>query len=185
MKEIMVIFQEFLIFQIFGGKVIDGIPILTNAGVVEYKGIELSLNIPVYKFLNLYTSFSYSDNKYVDFKGEDWNGEFNYSGNVVAGYPNYLIYLSLDFNYKNLTMIFEERGVGRQFIDPSNKFTIEPYFITNVIFNYEFKNFQLKGGVYNVSNTLYNQFGYISDKNEPLFIPAAERNFFLGLGLNF
>jgi len=180
-----VYYMNFRDALVFGGKVIDGIPILTNAGIVEYKGIELSLNVPIYKFLNLYSSFSYSNNKYIDFKGEDWNGQFDYSGNVVAGYPNYLIYLSLDFNYKSLTIIFEERGVGKQFIDPSNRFTIEPYFITNTIFNYEFKNFQLKGGIYNVFNKIYNQFGYISDSNEPLFIPAAERNFFLGLGLNF
>jgi len=169
---------------VFGGKVIDGVPILTNAGVVEYKGIELSFNIPIYNFINLYSALSYTDNKYIDFKGEDWNGSFDYSGKNVAGIPNYLIYTSVEFNYKNFNFIFEERGVGKQYIDPSNNFTIEPYFISNIILNYNFKSISLKLGIYNVFNELYNQFGYI-DNNEPLYIPAAERNIFFGIGLNF
>ncbi|MEO0143350.1 MAG: TonB-dependent receptor [candidate division WOR-3 bacterium] len=169
---------------VFGGKVIDGIPILTNAGLVEYKGVEFEINVPIYKFLRLYSSFAYNNNKYIEFKGEDWNGSFDYSGNVVAGYPNYLFYLSFEANYKGLDFIFEERGVGKQYIDPANKFTIEPYFISNVIINYSFKNISLKLGIYNLFNKLYNQFGYVED-GEPLFIPASERNYFIGLGLNF
>ncbi len=51
---------------VFGGKVIEG--------------IELSLNVPIYKFLKFYSAFSYSNNKYIDFKREDWSEIFDYSG---------------------------------------------------------------------------------------------------------
>ncbi|MEO0202265.1 MAG: TonB-dependent receptor [candidate division WOR-3 bacterium] len=170
---------------VFGGKLIDGIPILTNAGLVEYKGVELELDFLVHKTFRIYSSFAYNNNKYIEFRGEDWNGPFDYSGNVVAGYPNYLLYLSLEANYKDLSLIFEERVIGKQYIDPKNEFTIEPYFVSNVIVNYNFKNILLKFGAYNVFNNLYNQFGYVGDNGEPLFIPASERNYFIGFGLSF
>ncbi len=168
---------------VYGGQVVDGVPILTNAGRTEHKGIELSTSVRIFPYLTFIVSGAYSDNRYVDFKGEDWYGRFDYSGNKVSHFPEYIVNAILQFETEDLFSAVILRSVGKQYIDPQNRYTISPYTVLDMVISYTFGNAKLIFKGSNLTNTLYNVFGYYD--GQPLYIPGAERNFFAGMEISF
>ncbi len=155
-----------------------GNTIMTNVDKSYRFGLEGSAAFQFNRYFALDFNFALSQNKilnyvdYVDNYDADWNylGQIeNHIGTDAASHvpttdisfsPNIIGGLNLKVTPINhLDIIFQEKYVGRQFIDNTSTLSrsLDPYFVSNVVINYEWKQTLFKDLNFNLSvNNIFN-----------------------------
>jgi iron complex outermembrane receptor protein len=171
-----------------------------NAGRTLHQGVELVLKLDLLSWLKLTTNFSYADNHFVDFSADSlgWSGGggiADFSGKVLPCYPAYQSKGELQLNYHHLQTWLQLSYTGKQYIDLMNTeaAAINPAIVLNWGLKIKFPKIwqkyalELELRIYNVTNTLYESFGYnYYDEDPPYppyrvdaYWPAATRNYYL------
>ncbi|MBE6346011.1 MAG: TonB-dependent receptor [Lentimicrobiaceae bacterium] len=147
-----------------------GNTIMTNVDKSYRLGLEGSAAFQFNRYFALDFNFALSQNKilnyvdYVDNYDADWNylgqiennlgtTDISFSPNIIGG-----------FNFKvtpinHLDIVFQEKYVGRQYIDNTSTLSrsLDPYFVSNVNINYEWKQTLFKDLNFNLSvNNIFN-----------------------------
>ena len=187
-----------------------GNTIMMNVDKSYRFGIEGSFAYQANRYFGLDFNIALSQNKIIDFidytdlYDEDWNylgqSTTNLGTTDISFSPNIISGLNLRVSpVKNLDIVFQEKYVGRQYIDNTSSLSrsLDPHFISNVNFNYEWKqqlfktlNFNL--AINNIFNSKYcsNSWVYRADVGgneyiEDGYFPQAGINFMFGLIIEF
>lgn len=147
-----------------------GNTIMTNVDKSYRLGLEGSAVFQFNRFFGLDFNFALSQNKilnYIDFV-DNYDADWNYLGQVennlgttdISFSPNIIGGLNLTLTPVNhLDITFQEKYVGRQYIDNSSTLSrsLDPYFISNVNINYEWKQSLFRELNFNLSvNNIFN-----------------------------
>lgn len=168
-----------------------------------HQGVEVSFQ-QHWRTVRWSTNLTYADNHFVEFRGDSigwsgWGGIANYSGKQIPNYPALQFKNLLTWTFKNLTVWGQTIHCGRQYIDFANTFkaAIKPWSVTNVGMEYRFPKYKrvqakLAFRINNLFNRLYETFGYNyyeeydgTISRVDLYWPAATRNYYLQLTINF
>lgn len=187
-----------------GGIDDDGRPILGNADRSVHLGAEMTGSFLVNDYLTLSGNAAYNYNRLKDyslFKDTDWDGAVDdtvdYSGNPIAGFPEYLANVIVDLNNEPYSrFIFRWRAAGRQFVEngDNRELSIEPYTVSSISASFllgrpaGFGNLILSGRFDNIFNEKYESSGYAYEWGGVWYgeyYPAAERNLFVQLRWEF
>lgn len=170
--------------DIFGGS------ILMNANKTRHIGVELDMNYKIVPDLELTGNLTLSKNKIISHKFFDTRDSLFriLDNNPIAGFPDVLANLRLSYSHKGLNTSISSKYVGEFYTDnlynPKNK--VDAYDVYDLDLSYDFKNilksvdFTLMLKIKNLFNKLYLAYGEGS-----AFFPAAERNYQLGLKINY
>ena len=179
-----------------------GNSIMTNVDKSYRLGLEGSIAYQMNKYFGLDLNFALSQNKiinfidYVELYDEDWNylgqSNTNLGTTDISFSPNVISGLNMKITpIRYLDIVFQEKYVGRQFIDNTSSLSrsLDPYFVSNVNINYEWKqswfktlNFNLS--INNIFNNRYcsNAWIYRADVGGQEYI---EDGYFPQAGINF
>jgi iron complex outermembrane receptor protein len=162
-----------------------GQPITGNADKTLHQGVELAVQGNLTKEFSLMGNLTTSKNELKRYSIFDYAGnEIKLDGNPIAGFPNLLANLRIDYGYKGFQLSLGMQHVGKQYTDnfKDEKNTVEPYTVYNGTIGYQFKpglskiNIFLQLFIRNIFDKLYIMHGE-SDE----FFPAAERNIFFNV----
>ncbi|MBI3872452.1 MAG: TonB-dependent receptor, partial [candidate division Zixibacteria bacterium] len=184
---------------VYNGQInnITGVPLRANAPSSIHQGIELSGMANFGGGLSASANLSLNDNTFHEFTeyvpDENYIGHpVDRSGNTIAGFPKYLANVRLSYDQRVFNLSGHLFSAGREYIDNSNapETAIQPYTVLDVrggikldrLFRWRGTSFFVQ--VNNVFDKKYETGGYI-DAGFPLFIPAAQRNYFAGLKAAF
>lgn len=112
-----------------------------NAGGIDSEGFELLANVRPMQGLSIYGSYTYIDAKYRGISdldaGTDEDEEqvemFNaLKGKRVAGIPKHMWVLSASYAYGPVTLGVSGKYTGNRFVNTSNTWTAENYFVTDL-----------------------------------------------------
>ena len=183
-----------------------GNTIMMNVDKSYRLGLEGSLAYQANKYFGLDFNFALSRNKIIDFIDyvELYDDEWNYLGQStenlgttdISFSPNIISGLNLKVTpIKYLDIVFQEKYVGRQYIDNTSTLSrsLDPYFVSNININYEWKqnlfktlNFNL--AINNISNNKYCSNAWVYRANvggeeyiEDGYFPQAGINIMLGI----
>lgn len=147
-----------------------GNTIMTNVDKSYRLGFEGSAAFQFNRYFALDFNFALSQNKilnYVEFV-DNYDADWNYKGQVetnlgstdISFSPNVIGGLNFKVTPINhLDITFQEKYVGRQYIDNSSNLSrsLDPYFISNININYEWKQSLFKELNFNLSiNNIFN-----------------------------
>ncbi len=164
---------------------IFGQAVTGNAKLTRHIGIEFAGEYLFNNYFSLNGNFGYSNNRLIDYNQINDSGKIiNYNGNPIAGFPDFVSNLRLNYNNENYYFSFAGKYVGGFYTDNSKNddFKNDAYFVFNSQFVYKFNfnnmifNFRLE--VNNLTNELYSTSG-----EGDAFFPAAERNYIFGVNL--
>ncbi|UCD17382.1 MAG: TonB-dependent receptor [Candidatus Zixiibacteriota bacterium] len=173
----------------------DGRPLLTNADRSVHTGVELEASYHAHRNLMLGGNAAYNHNRLKDYVVEndtDWDGTIdetlNYSGNPIAGFPDFIGNLILDFKIDPVRLVCRLRAVGRQYIEngKNRELSIDPYMVSSLTASISLGSlsgagrFTVAGVINNLFDKKYELAGAVWD-GTGYYIPAAERNFFVQL----
>ncbi len=183
-----------------------GNTIMMNVDKSYRFGLEGSLAYQANRYFGLDFNFALSQNKIIDFidyvelYDEDWNylgqSTTNLGTTDISFSPNLISGLNLKISpIKYLDIVFQEKYIGRQYIDNTSTLSrsLDPYFVSNVNINYEWKqnlfkmlNFNL--AINNIFNSKYcsNAWVYRADVGgqeyiEDGYFPQAGINIMFGI----
>ena len=183
-----------------------GNTIMMNVDKSYRLGLEGSLAYQANKYFGLDFNFALSRNKIIDFIDyvELYDDEWNYLGQStenlgttdISFSPNIISGLNLKVTpIKYLDIVFQEKYVGRQYIDNTSTLSrsLDPYFVSNININYEWKqnlfktlNFNL--AINNISNNKYCSNAWVYRANvggkeyiEDGYFPQAGINIMFGI----
>lgn len=194
-----------------------GAPIDGNAPRTIHYGVELSgrhiWKLPGNSTLGFDINAMYSINEiqelsltdsYFDINDSTTKSvELDLAGNQIAGFPDAILNLGLDYEVSNFNIRLDGKFVSEIYINNYNEDQqrlingdvsniIDSYFVMDANASYRWNNFLgsryilLKFQVNNLANELYAPFavesGYLGGR--PGFFVAAERNFWLGVELS-
>ena len=147
-----------------------GATIMTNVDKSYRFGLEGSLAYQANKYFALDFNFALSQNKilnFVDFV-DNYDSDWNYLGQIennlgttdISFSPNVISGLNLKVTpIRYLDIVFQEKYVGWQYIDNTSTLSrsLDPYFVSNVNINYEWKQSLFKTLNFNLSiNNIFN-----------------------------
>jgi iron complex outermembrane receptor protein len=184
----------------------NGVPIYGNGAQSRHRGIEMEGTWNASRHFGADASLTLSRNAFTRYREYGYDGSVNvYDGNLIAGYPSVLAALTLRGDVGPVRLSLMGRRVGKFYLDntqdnrrnpelrqqPGYVPLINPAFTVvdlSASMNLPrgaagavgLKTLRLDARVNNLLDKRYTAFGYV-DSGEPLFIPAATRNFFLGL----
>jgi iron complex outermembrane receptor protein len=185
----------------------NGVPVYGNGAQAEHRGIELEGSWAPSRRLGLDATFTMSRNTFTRYRVFDWEGRStSFDGNRIAGYPDRIAALTARTEVGPLKLALAGRHVGRFYLDNSedNRKTPaarkEPGYVALVNPSYTVLDasmrlplpaqltrplgldaLDLELRVNNLLDRTYTAFGYVD--GEPLFIPAATRNYYFGFNL--
>lgn len=147
-----------------------GNAIMTNVDKSYRFGLEGSAAFIFNRFFSLDFNFALSQNKIINFVDyvENYDAEWNYLGQKktelgitdISFSPNVISGINLKITpLRYLDIIFQEKYVGRQYIDNTSNTSrsLDPYFITNININYEWKQSLFKDMNFNLAiNNIFN-----------------------------
>ncbi len=186
-----------------------GQPMTGNMDKTVHYGIELAATFKTnigFEFIsniNVNRNEIISGSEFIEVDGLQGSTRLNLAGNRLGGFPNLIVNAIVNYRFKNLFLQFSGKYIGKSFSDnyennikeylelyPSfleyNDNVIEPYFISNAQISYKacfepiLKDITFTFQINNVFNKLYASYAYGNE-----FFPGAERNFYLGLKLEF
>jgi len=170
--------NEFVPYEI---KNLPGRFFFRNSGRSKRSGFELSFNIDISNTLKFYTSYTFSNFKYINFHLIDRN----YDNNYMPGIPKNLFYSQIfsknksGFNYK---LIF--RFNDKIYLDDSNTNFAKSTSILDLRITNDFKllqnQFKFIFGINNIMNQKYYSNIRINAWGNRFFETASLRNFYLG-----
>jgi iron complex outermembrane receptor protein len=179
---------------VYGGGINDnGEPIRANAPSSTHRGIEMSGKADLGMGFNLSGNLSVNDSRFKKFAEYIWTGDttimIDRSGNAIVGSPQLLANLRGEYSQRYFAVSARVFGVGRQYIDNSNSRSaaIAPHAVIDI--RGDLKLAPLTGStglsayvqINNVLDREYETGGYLDDYGNLLFLPAAKRNFYVGL----
>ncbi len=180
-----------------GGLDQNGNPIVGNADRSVHSGIELNGSYLFGRNLNVSANASFNHNilkKYYVYSDNGQGGidTVNYSGNPVAGFPDVIANLILDYDLKPIRLTWRWRGIGRQYVDNGKMkdLSIDPYIVSSLTASAMLGKIggmgrlTLSADINNIFNKKYELSGYSYQYDGQWYaeyFPAAERNFFLQL----
>ena len=147
-----------------------GNTIMTNVDKSYRLGLEGSAAFQFNRYFALDFNFALSQNKilnYVDYV-DNYDADWNYLGQIednlgatdISFSPNIIGGLNFKVTPINhLDIVFQEKYVGRQYIDNTSTLSrsLDPYFVSNVNINYEWKQTLFKDLNFNLSvNNIFN-----------------------------
>jgi iron complex outermembrane receptor protein len=178
-----------------------------TAGKTRRMGFELSNNMKFEQGISLQTAFTYSNNKYIDYKIDSVHYNKNLAGhyadygqNKAAGLPDYFYSVSLRYTPEFLKYVYTEftiQGIGKYFADDANTTEVPQYKIFNATLGfakpYRFTDHLFISGfagVNNILNRKYTASAFINpdlDANKkPIFLePGLPRNYFVALSVGW
>jgi iron complex outermembrane receptor protein len=175
----------------------DGVPLRANAPTSIHQGIEFSGEARLGRRFSARGNLSINDNTFDEFIEyvPDWAnwGEtlpidtVDRAGNAISGSPTHLANFFLNWSQGSLEIGGHVFRVGRLYIDnsESQESSIDPYTLLNLRAAMrlgalaDWPDISLSVHVNNVLDEEYETGGYIDAY--PLFLPAAKRNFYVGL----
>ncbi len=186
-----------------GGLDDNGRPILGNADRSIHTGIELdgTYNINEYLSISGNASFNYNRiKKYFVYNDTDWDGmaddTVDYSSNPVAGFPEYIANLIVDWNNNPLHLTYRLRAIGKQYVENGgiDDLAIDPYLLSSLSFSVPLGKIgdngliTLSARLNNIFNEIYEQSGYAYEWGGNWYgeyFPGTEANYFMQLKLEF
>ncbi len=186
-----------------------GQPITGNMNKTIHYGVELSTVTKPNSFLEIAANININKNyiqdgfTYIEDNATGTIVKQDLSDNKIGGFPNILFNTIVKATYNNLSVQFLAKYLGKfysdNYDDNLNKYlnlfpgfveysdnVVEPYFLANVIVNYEFgfdpvfKNVKFTFQINNIFNKLYASYAYGKE-----FFPGAERNYYFSTRVNF
>jgi len=183
-----------------------GEAIMVNVDKSFRRGIEFIASWQQSKFFDWNFNTTLSQNKIAKFTSfvdnwDTWGQESIILKNTDISFsPSIIVKNSFDFHVaKALNISFLSKYIGRQFIDNTSNInrSLNPYFVSDLIFNYSikfesFKEIVLNFSLNNVFNEMYESnawvYRYISGNQEYEmngYFPQAGINFLAGISLKF
>lgn len=147
-----------------------GNTIMTNVDKSYRLGLEGSAAFQFNRYFALDFNFALSQNKilnYVDYV-DNYDADWNYLGQIennlgttnISFSPNIIGGLNFKVTPINhLDIVFQEKYVGRQYIDNTSTLSrsLDPYFVSNININYEWKQTLFRDLNFNLSvNNIFN-----------------------------
>ena len=189
------------------GKINDvGAYTRTNIPNSYRSGIELEAQLTLLKWLTFNNNLALSQNKirsfteYIDDYDEGEQKTFNYDKTNLAFSPSavYNAVLTAQIN-QSLQVNLTTKYVSRQYLDNTSRKerSLDAYLVQDLQFNYSLKPKGLKSidlmfHAYNIWNKLYAPNGYTYSYyygreliRNNFYYPMAERNFMIGVNINF
>ena len=185
----------------------SGVPIYGNGARSLHRGVELDGSFQPTSHLGVDATVAYSRNTFTHYREFDWEGQtITYDDNRIAGYPDLLASLTGRADLGKARVMLTVRHVGRFYLDntednrrtpgarqePGYVHRVNPAFTTvdlavhaslpqSVTDALGVHRLELEGRLNNLLDELYTAFGYVD--GEPYFIPAADRNAYIGFAL--
>ena len=183
----------------------------TNLGETRNKGIESFVDLNITKMLgidepygnlDIFSSMSFIDSKYVNFKTTTATGtapnivltENNLSGKRVENAPRYIHNFGMSWGNNNFSATVQYKMSGKIFTDANNTVTpsangqtgiLDNYRIVDFSSEYKFlKNYNLRAGINNLTDESYatrRSGGYPG----PGILPGEGRTFYISVGAKF
>ncbi len=179
----------------YGGVNEDGYGIRGNAQKTLHRGVELGLRARIDSNNSLTVAASRSWDEYDIFDFFDWDGtQADYSGNPIALFPEHLLSVAWQTQWNpGIRSRIRVRNVGRQYLDNTGNTdrTIDPWTTLDLSLWFDLDRVGLPAlaaaqafvHVRNIGDVEYETTGYYYGEN--YFIPAAGRNFAVGLDYDF
>ncbi len=199
----LIISQMLIPYQIPNS--LNDIVFFRNAGKADNNGIDLSLNFFLNNNFNFTLSYSFMDFKYTDFIESmilDGNSQtFQLSGKYVPGIPKNILGLGITHTFRfGLTSGITYHWNNKYFAndwngpDPNSSGNISDYIndaYSTITLNLKYKlslnfaQFDLYLGIINLANSKFNGSIISNAAGNRFFEPAAPRNWYSGLTINF
>ncbi len=187
----------------------SGVPIYGNGAHSRHQGLELDATVQPSPRFGLDAALTLSHNTFVSYHDYNPDGSANvYDGNVLGGYPDVLASLTARTRLGAADLALSGRYVGRFYLDNTEDNRLHPELrdvpgyvpLINPAFTVVdasaraplpaalvrglgLARLDLDVRVNNLLDRAYTAFGYIGDDGAPAFIPAAKRNYFVGVTL--
>lgn len=182
----------------YGGTNEDGAGIRGNAAKTLHRGVELGLraNVDQANSINLAASRSWDEYDEFDYY-DDYGAHSDLSGNPIALFPEYLLSAAWQTQWNaGVRSRIRVRSVGKQYLDNTGneERTIDPWTTLDLSLWFDldrvgFPAFQAAQAfihVRNLGDVEYETSGYYNGWGEGnYYIPAAGRNFAVGLDYDF
>ncbi len=192
-----------------GGLDDNGVPITANGAVSNHRGIELEAGWTPRPRFGAHLALSYSRNTFSDFVQYDWDGNpVDYSGNRIAGIPDWLANLQLTSGWGPMDVLLTLRYVGEFYLDNTEDMRADPearqepgyihrtnddFFVAGLSFRFDLgeraaraiaaRKILVDLRFDNLSDELYTTFGYMDD--QPYWTPAATRSVYAGITVDW
>lgn len=177
-----------------GGLDIFGQPRVGNAAKTLHLGLEFESSLKLFSYFDLYTNFTLSRNRFIDFTEYDDDGKpQDRDDNFIANAPEFISNIGLSFNYKKFAAGLNFKHTGEQYTDNSQtsektrdeNLTIDEFSVFDLRFSYQLEVFGISSVVsaeiINLMNKYYLMTGFGSDN----FFPASTRSYFLSLKVSY
>ncbi len=184
----------------------NGVPVYGNGARSLHRGLEVEGSWQIQPHFGLDGALTLSRNTFRRYRQFGWEGEAEiFDGNRIAGFPDLLGSLSARFEMDGLRALATLRHVGRFYLDNSQDNRRYPerrqregyvplenpaFTLLDVSAHLELpaplarslgaRQFALEARINNLLDRRFTSFGYV-DGGEPYFIPAAGRNFWVGI----
>ncbi len=186
-----------------------GQPITGNMDKTVHYGIEVAATIKDRSGFEIITNLNINRNEIIE--GSEYftnsstgNGEkLDLSGNTIGGFPSLILNTIINYRYKELMVQvsgkYHNKSYSDNYSDNLNQYlmldpffadyndnVIDPYFIMNAQINYKLsfdpiiKDVTFIFQINNIFNKLFASYAYGKE-----FFPGAERNYYLGMKLEF
>lgn len=177
-----------------GGLDVFGQPRVGNADKTRHVGIEIESAYRIMRGFDFNFNLNLSSNRFLSFVEYDAQGiAMIRDGNNIANAPEIIYNASVNYNYENLFASLLLKHVGKQFTDNSQRasgtnddaVTVDAYYLLDAKINYKLPISFVDLSVFLEINNLLNDKILLIGFDRDNFFPAAERNFFFGIRINY
>ncbi|OGW33853.1 MAG: hypothetical protein A2X58_07165 [Nitrospirae bacterium GWC2_56_14] len=153
-----------------------------NVGETSHKGVETMVAVAPIDLLRLTIAYTYSENKYEDYKDLAATTPYNYSGNWMPRSPRQHANARLAvLPAKGLEVEVELDSVGKQFADDTNQNSYQRPDLYNLRTTYEASAWQFWLHVMNLADRKYAS--YVSASRGTLsYFPGDPQTWYAGVG---
>ena len=153
-----------------------------NVGETSHKGVETMVAVAPVDLVRMTVAYTYSENKYEDYKDLNAATPYNYSGNWMPRSPRQHVNTRLAvLPVKGLEIEGELDTVGRQFVDDTNQNTYERPGLFNLRTTYDWRAWQFWLHVMNLTDRKYAS--YVSaSRNNLSYFPGDPQTWYAGVG---
>jgi iron complex outermembrane receptor protein len=171
----------------FESTIVSGRFYFQNAGKSTRDGLELALTLNPTERLRALISYTNSDFKFDDFTD---GVTFNFSGNVIPGIPEDLLFGELAYRHeRGWYAAFDFVHTGDQYADNANATLVGNYTVANLRLGYdkELDSMTISPflGVNNVNDESYYGNIRINAVGNRYYEPAPGSSFYAGIGVSF
>jgi len=175
----------------------NGVPVYGNGARSRRVGLEVDSGVNVGRRVGVDAALSLARNTFLRYREHDWEGGAAvYDGNRVAGFPDVMGSITARADVGPARVTASLRHVGRFYLDNTQRADrVNPAWTTvdatakvplpaRILGGLGPGQWALDVRVHNLLDRRYTTFGYV-DGGVPLFIPAAGRNVYAGLSLEW